>query len=158
MVAPPWHVGVQHCGRHQQLAQVHGPLVPHVLQDLHLYQQVGGEGVHPVKILIFQCYQPYPVQCNLFKIPSVIPAYPVSENIKPRQPGLEDTLGQLFSHDKAEHDISYSGRAGGLETEQLKALCGETWIAGCWNTQETIHDFQPVVFGVNTRCQSDKQH
>ena len=40
MVAPPRDVGLQHRGRHQQLAQVHGPLVPHVRQDMHLYQQV----------------------------------------------------------------------------------------------------------------------
>ena len=40
MAAPPWDAGLQHRGRHQQLAQVHGPLVPHVRQDLHLHQQV----------------------------------------------------------------------------------------------------------------------
>ena len=40
MVAPPWHVGVQHGGCPQQPAQVHGPLVPHVCQNLHLHQQV----------------------------------------------------------------------------------------------------------------------
>ena len=42
MAAPPWDAGLQHGGRHQQLAQVHGPLVPHVRQDLHLHQQVEG--------------------------------------------------------------------------------------------------------------------
>ena len=46
MAAPPWDAGLQHRGRHQQLAQVHGPLVPHVCQDLHLHQQVEGLIAH----------------------------------------------------------------------------------------------------------------
>ena len=42
LAAPPWDVGLQHRGRHQQLAQVHGPLVPHVFKNLHLHKQVKG--------------------------------------------------------------------------------------------------------------------
>ena len=43
VAAPPRHARLQHRGRPRPVGGLHGSLVPHVRQNLHLHQQVGSK-------------------------------------------------------------------------------------------------------------------
>ena len=71
VAATPRDVGLQHPGSPHRQPEVHGPLVPHVRQDLHLHQQAKYEYdiINMLTVLSsFQCNKSDAVQCDVHQI------------------------------------------------------------------------------------------